>query len=412
MAHVDEWLPLLSSEVTLPVPWAFFRVLGVTAGLVLLRWVIGWVRKEDRTGAHAAVHPGPYAFEVLLAAVAVIMAFQSRRFIPLATVVLAGPLASATAWTLARLGPKAIAAVFLWDMVALAPPAHYVTITYWPGNPLNWGLSAFERMHRIPYKFPVSASQFIDDNDLGPNVLCNWEWEGYVRWACPRVKVFLGGRAQQIYTEQDLATYLTLRNPRAVADWYRHNHVSVAVLSPWDSRGPTGIGLLANPEWVCIYTDMHAVVLADIRSNEPLVQQALQGRLKYRSESVGALSHAMCLAAVGAFGHPDQVLAAAKSANAAWPTPFGYSVVASLASTPSLRPDALAYLEQESPRLSQLVGTPPDRRRILLCQVEIERSLADLYAAAGSQGKAAEVRRRANAADKAVAALNKAWWRN
>ena len=382
--EIPDWLPLLQSPFG--TPWMFFVVLGLTAGLALLR-LLCWL--FDRPASHGAANAGPtpigpFVFDSLLSVLVIIMAFRSLRFISLVALVLAAPLASLLAWLVRRFGRRAAAALAAGVLLELVPLARQDVLVYWPSNPTFRGTSIFDRMHRLPETFPVLAGRFLAENHLGGNVLCEWEWEGYLRWVCPDLKPVIGGRAQQVFSEEDLAAYYRLFDPRVGPDWLRQKQVSLAVLRPGDSNGQTMVSVLIGSNgWTCVYCDDETMVLVDSQAEDRLVQQCLASRLVYPSEPIRVLSQTLCLATQSSGSPPTDILAAAMQANAALPAVQAYIVVGCLGASPALRSDVIQYLQEEADRLLQLPSNPDNRLSILRCRMTIESTLIGLYQQAG-----------------------------
>jgi hypothetical protein len=353
-----------------------------------------------------AVAVGPIAFDYLLTAVAVIMTFRSRRFAPLAIVVAAAPLASLLMWVMGKLRWKGVAAAAAVVMAGLTILARHDILEYNPNNPLRLGKTVFDRMHLLPELFPVEVGRFFSDNHLGGNVYGAWEWEGYLRWACPRVKVFFGGRAQQIYNENDLAAHDRACDPQAGPGWLQQNQVHLVVLSPADATVMLP-SLLAGGNWAIIFHDGLNAVLADRQSEGQLVPQTLEGELKYPSELIRAISRMLCLSTTS--DNPADVFAAVKEANAVFPSTQAYFIAGILGQRESLRPDIIRYLEQEDSRLSQWPKTTTDRRKILLCRWQIQTTLAGLYHSDGRPYDAGQAQARSKAIDAELDAMKKAW---
>lgn len=408
--RVREWRPLLAPS-RLPVPWPFFIVLGLTASLAIARlgaFLVGG-RSRGQGPAAASVAAAPSVFGALLTLIAVAMAFHSRRFVPLAIVVSAEPLASLLSWLTARFGRKVLLALSICILAPVIGLTCHDVVVYWPDNPVHRGTSIFDRMHGLPESFPVSAAQFLADNHIRGNAFCDWEAEGYLHWVCPDVRVFIGGRAQQIYSEDTFETYTRLNGPRIAPDLLRQNHVQMVVLCIRSDTMARVSKLLLSGEWPCIYSDGSVIILVDAQECHPLVQQALDGKLKYSFNPVRALSRALCLATTLQPGDPAEMLAAVEEANAAAPTPLGYFVLRSLGRSPSLRPSIIQRLEAESSRLAQLPITGANHLMILSSRHEIQLALAGLYRDAGRTSAATNAQAQAGALAQQIAALGEAW---
>jgi hypothetical protein len=59
---------------------------------------------------------------------------------------------------------------------------------------------------------PLAAVEFLRRNGLTPNVMTEWKVAAAIMFYVPGARVFIDGRAQQVYTEQEYMTYLGLLN--------------------------------------------------------------------------------------------------------------------------------------------------------------------------------------------------------
>jgi hypothetical protein len=406
--QVEEWKPLLAPS-SMAAPWPFFVVLALAVVLAVLRLAGVVFARPARRPDITFLPSGPLAFDIALVVIAVLMALNSRRFVPLATLALAGPLASSFAWLADRAYRMMIVAMSAGALALLAALAYGDFIFYSPQNPVHVGTSIFERMHCLPEKFPVGAAQFLLANHVAGNAFCAWGWEGYLHWICPQVKVFIGGRAQQVYPEEILLAWRGI-DPKRVVECFRRWKVELAILPPWDPQNKAlTSALLASGRWACIYGDSSTLILADIQANGPLVEQALEGQLSYSSEAIGALSRTLCTATTSARQEPARVLAAATQAIAAAPSPQAYSIVGKLGRLPAFRAAVTDYLQEESLRLLRLPRTPANRLAILLCRLETQSALAALYRDAAMPDAARAAQVQADTLTAELLALRTAW---
>ncbi len=407
--QVPEWRPLLESPFA--IPRAFFMVIGLMAVLGTLRLAAlarsrGTKRRAPDNTAMAA---GAVAFEWILAAVAVLMAFQSQRFVPLVMLTAAGPLASSLAWLVQRLGGAGLAAVATCVLLQLGLLGRQDRMDYQRDNPVRRGSTLFDRMHFVSENFPVGAADFLACNHIVGNAVCEWEWEGYLRWVCPQVKLLIGGRAQQIYNEQDMVAFARLYDPDVAATWCRQNQVQLAVQS-FAPLGQKIMGELLTGGWAAIYSDGQAMVLVDPQAEPQLLRQAQQGQLTYPSQPVAALSRAACLTTTDPAAHGAEILAAVLQVNAATPMPQAYLLATGAGGpSPALRPAAVEYLRAESSRLARTPAAPADRLTILLCRRAIQVGLVGLYTQAGQPAAARAAQAEVAALDRQIDALQAEW---
>lgn len=135
------------------------------------------------------------------------MGWKARRFIPLAIIVGAPFLAAQVQWLMGLLA-RAHRWLSLGTIVAaaaLAIPllvyAKKLSRMYHPDHPKFPRQTFFDRMHSM-WAQPVGAAEFLAANQITGRVYHDWRWEGYLHWKCPQLKLFLGGRAHQVYDRE------------------------------------------------------------------------------------------------------------------------------------------------------------------------------------------------------------------
>jgi hypothetical protein len=364
---VAEWTPLFTNDLTaFGSRWEACTVAAVFLVLLLGRLVAG----RGGPTASGATEPGADRVRAIFDALAVIvvaaMAVGARRFVPLALVVIAGPLAATVAWWLRRLGsawPLRLAAVGLAAaVVGAAPP---VLRRYSAENPIFGGYSTFENMIDAP-TLPTGALDFLRANDLSGRAYAAWEWEGYLRWNEAPVTVFIGGRAQQVYDEVTLQKHKDLRtgtiDPRAI---FKAHDVSLAIL-PLTGAYANVIGKLIYTEespWTYLYSDGRTVVLGD-KSHPALAKllPALEGgTIPYATPEIATTTRMMYEAAWSTGAELDAIRQAAEKAAATAPNALAYATIGDVAmadrsSTKTTR----EYLAGERERLARLAAEHPE----------------------------------------------------
>lgn len=405
---VPEWLPLLAND-RLPFPWEFFIVLGLVllagAAFLLSRPPSRTARKPAASAPRAAF--GPIAFDLIVLGAVTAMAFQSRRFVPLAILASTVPLAMAVGGLAGRFGRGVTNALCAAVVLGVGWLAWWNLQPYRPDHPVRTGTTVFDRMHTVSDYFPVSAGRFLADNRLSGNAFTAWEWEGYLRWVHPGIRVMVGGRAQQIYPFGVLQLWTRIFSTEHGPWLLRENQVPLAIVSPSMGFTPLMSRLAATREWVGIYNDGRVMVLADARAEAtaPLIRRALAGQLEYPSEMTRALSLATCLTTGGATPDPAAILAAVRRANLARPTPQAYEFLAG----PGFGDDAVAYLEAESRRLADLPMRGKGSQDLRLCRGTIAAVLGVRYRAAGREAEARQAEERAAALAGEARAIWAAW---
>ncbi len=306
---VTEWQPLWRDVDAAAVPF-----IVLTAAVVLL--MAGAVRAVRRTAAgrpqRAAAHrPAPAAtpFDLQDAAVvffALAMAFLSRRFVPLASVIAAPPAAAWLSEALARRRARtAAAAAAAWArptsvVAGLAVAAAFVWLgvrcerTY--AGPWPFDFASASTIDRLSYAHlrPRGVCGFLAANGVAGRIWNFWEEGGYLSWCQPTsaatgrvpVQVFIDGRAQGAYPADALRAYYLLRaggpagqeadaqgrlmNPgelERARGWLRRQLAGDGVWLadvPYAQQDlPISLLLLNTESWQAVYADEEHTLLAD-----------------------------------------------------------------------------------------------------------------------------------------------------
>jgi len=412
--YVPEWRPIFSQR---PAPalttWEFFIVLGV-----LMLSAVLWLGRSGKRKSEAQATGrglGEFAFDAILGAVVILMAFRSRRFIPLANIILAPTLAVLLHGVLRprrHIVPSAVAAALI-----LLPGLYYgarLSRHYRSDNPVYAPETFLQRMIVRSFKFAPDAVKFINANHISGRVFNEWRWEGFLRWHCPQLSLFVGGRAQQVYDQQIVQLgeqIYTTKNPAVIL---RKEGVHLVVVP---------IGHLANgmlniltysrgAHWTYIYCDGVAVVLADTRYPETrkLIDSAVAGRLKYPSAGIAALSRAMCLTSRAAGKDVNAAAEAVKKANELQPTYVGYTSMGYLAFKRGYdKRKLIDYLEAQRLSLAQMKPDRPGYLRVLRSRSAAGRVLAALYRAVGLSGDADDCEREVAKLDRQTKDMVEEW---
>ena len=257
--------------------------------------------------------------------------------------------------------------------------------SYRADNPMRRGSSIFDRMHSVSDFFPVSAAEFFADNAISGNAVAAWEWEGYLHWVHPALKLFIGGRAQQVYPGDALELWFSIQYSPEGPELLRQQHAGLVVLPSAGGYSAMISRLIQTREWACIYDDSRVLVLTDTQSEagRALALRALGGTLRYPSDVSRELSFSMGQLTGASTPDSARVLAALQQANAAAPTPEAYQVIGSLATSLGLRAEITTYLEQEAQRLEQAQPHGAGEQEIRRCRIQILATLGALYRTSG-----------------------------
>lgn len=285
---VSEWhppylVPPMFSAVFPPVAriWAILTVAALAAvllgGIAAALWLKG---ASDRAGEQRPGGIHISAFDVLALGIGLILMFFARRFSPV-FLIFAAPLATLLAVQATRRLPGGVRAWTRYALVGLA----WIALAFpkivpddaprdAQGNPrdfaagagyLAWwatvehiargpfagsDLGLLERVTRLDAT-PRSQVEYLSRNDLRANVFSEWTQAGVLMFYAPNVRVYMDGRAQQVY---DVEHYLRYREMTRTPALHKltpaqRADASALVLAELD-RSKTDMVLLRTPDAV------------------------------------------------------------------------------------------------------------------------------------------------------------------
>jgi hypothetical protein len=244
-------------------------------------------------------------FEALLALVTLVMAVLSNRFIILALVALTPLLAGQFAW---------LCRIFKFYRLLLAAVSGFVlvfgmlilfdnVISYDSHNPVmnNGTGSLFEKMHFTNKLYDKELIRFINTNRISGHIYCPWKWEGYLRMNCPQLKLFIGGRAQQIYSIDAYDQYMYTSgydipaySGKAPTDVL--NAIGAHYLIAANSQDSQNLVLTALNcgNWVIVYADAQWLLFANTRAQNAvaIINLFTDDKLIFEKEATRAMSRA------------------------------------------------------------------------------------------------------------------------
>jgi len=220
---VSEWLPPYFRDGYFPTTRRFWWIFGVGAAGAAAAGIVLIVSRAAQAGA-AVVPVGLSAFDVLSVAIGLMLALFARRFAPM-FYILGAPVV--TLWLLRchaglpRQGQSALRYVSLaaaWVLAVVLGVHTYQTVerelvTRFKGKPQMGLLERVTRYDATPHK----AILYLRNNDLRANVLAEWTQAGPVMFFAPGCRVFMDGRAQQVYDVDHYMRYQMLLSRRPTA---------------------------------------------------------------------------------------------------------------------------------------------------------------------------------------------------
>jgi hypothetical protein len=391
---ITEWQPTsLTAMKGAVTVWELLLLLALI--LAVAAWRLYASRHARKARAATATIPTSLTlFDASLVLLMTAMAFSANRFVPLALMVLA-PLAAELGDDLLRSDrrwvPTALCALAL--AIPLVPFAAWAEARYAKDNPRFTDESVFQRMvgaDRMPY----GAANFLDDNGLVGRAFNEWRWEGFLHLRCPQLKLFLGGRAQQIYSIDALHAYREVTSSPQPADVLARWGVHIVVV-PAESEYIKLVNKLvfaAGAHWATVFYDDRALVLSDLsaRATRALAEDVAASRPRFRRNDVAALSRALCRVspALGVGG--PQAVEELLAANQTLPTAGGPWFVLFAAAAGEIQPQLLARLLENEDRLLAAESGSTGRLARLQARVSIAQILENLYRAAGRTPQASK----------------------
>lgn len=374
--QVSEWRPLFD-PAGVGQTRAYLLLVASTAA-VLVVWLPDAV-------ASARARKAPEAlcwFDLAVLLVAVAMSLVSRRFVPLAALVL-GPMAAGAAaavwqrrgkWREATARFRCAGRVAAWvgacaAVVAVGRGAAAAYVAPWPPDARH--ASVFDRLTHT-YLRPHGAMQFLAANGVEGRILVPWEEGGFVAAAqrpdpaTGRVplQVLIDGRAQEAFPASTLVAYQELvaggpvaatlsaaaRPPTdaeaaALRRWVEQRleelGIGLVLVTPASKESVLALALFNAAEWHVVYLDEYHSLLASRRLAPALVAAVEAGTAAFPDGQAAALTRAYRGLRVGGAAGLDeafrQAIAACEPVPSARAVGFGVQAAAGQAREAELR---------------------------------------------------------------------------
>lgn len=386
--NVAEWQPIWG-VIRFGSVWEFIFVIIITISIIL--WRLKTVNRERDTQKQSwwsrerptVPNSGIMLFEVIFFLVVVCMAVASRRFIPIALLLVAPILAMQIWWLIGVMRSQWVIAVLgVMILIMAYSQFDYSRHFYAPNNPLGHQGTFFEKMNQMNKYYPAKLAQFINSNQISGNIYGNWEWEGYLRWECPQLKVYIGGRAQQIYNVKEFQLHEEILTGKTPADILKRLNVHWMV-SSYDTRYLSLINrLVTTGKWVYIYNDNRTCLLADPSwsAARVIMEKALQNQLIFEDDTDALLSRASTILSPAAGQDHARALLLLQQAVQRKPLSKAYMALSDfILAEPQMAPAVVNFLERELARLDKMSLNNPEGEEILNCKYTILSNLLQYY---------------------------------
>jgi hypothetical protein len=215
----------------------------------------------------ALVPRGNDAPLVGVAALMIAATFTALRNVPLGIIAAAPPLARRWALAMKRIRGASISTIPADARASVATQSIIALIAI--ALALKTGVPS--RKLEPERKYPAGAIAFMQEYSLSGNILCDYEWAGYVLYhAAPASRVFIDGRFEMIYPERIVRDFVDFYDAHAdasrVLDSYPHDLV---LISP---NAPARKIMNGRRDWMLIYRDDAALLYA--RADSPATRIA------------------------------------------------------------------------------------------------------------------------------------------
>lgn len=260
--QVSEWYRPFEAWRSFPPVWRFWTILGVSLGLLLVGSLLWWLGRGKGQPAPPSGQLHSSLFDVAVVLIGLWMTLWARRFAPIYFIfgapvflvwimLLARPLMARPRRYL-RLGLTGCAGLFAIAVaIETGRKAHADLVQTFEGRP---EFNLLERVTRYDTN-SHNAIQFLKENQLEVNLLVDWAQAGLIMLHCPEAKVFMDGRAQQVYNETQYRRYCVLLvardTPRELMMRILDQHNTDAVLLRRSSKTENlRTALEQSPRWV------------------------------------------------------------------------------------------------------------------------------------------------------------------
>ncbi len=363
-------------------------------------------------------------FESILALVTLVMAALSNRFIMLALVALAPILAGQIAW---------LCRILKYSRLLLTAVSGFVLVlgmliiidnirSYDPHNPVmnNGAGTFFEKMHFTNKLYDKGMIRFINANGISGHVFSPWMWEGYLRWTCPQLKPFVGGRAQQVYSIEAYNQYMYTSGYDVPV--YRGkpptdvlNAIDAHYLIAANSQDAQNLVLTALNcgNWAIIYADEQWLLFANTQAGNAatIASLANEDKLVYEKEATRAMSRAAySLSRVSGL----QIEGLLPLFNEAWKYEprwlWGYWILYSnLGFNAEFLRELVLLMDEQLSRLEKMSLEGADADSILRCRIYLSSALEEYAKSQGLTVMAQEKKRSLETAGRLEVALYDKW---
>ncbi len=399
--NITEWQPVWRYRLILNI-YTFFITLAIPFGLLLLRLIyahkaaktnkMNRTKKESLVAAIVKNHPniGVVVFEILFVTISTILAVKSQRVYPIALLAAVPLVSLLVSWFIRNFRIywlQVILCIVIFGFAGAEIVGFYDA--YRANHPLWENGSLYKKMSMVyENNYPVAMAEFINDNQIGGNAFSCWTWDGYLRWYSPQIKVFIGGRAQQIHDEETLQKSLDFESGRLPISDLSKENVQIVLGTVINNNYQRIFGeFIQTANWVVVYFDGANYLAVD--SNwlpaRDIVERAMNNRLVFRDKATENISLVCASISLTKGINPavlfDRMTAAVKYRYESW----CYEMLGKLMNNGPNDIKVVNFLESELNRMKGIDAYHTSRGvNILTCQGTIAAILSNYYLRQGN----------------------------
>lgn len=392
--RVSEWQPIWV-KTDFGEIWEFIAFICLFILLLCLQlvWKTASPGKHNpatRTNKNAGTINAQSLFDWSFGVILILFAAFSRRLIPLAIISLT-PVLALQFWKLVFKTRKqwlipAFGIILLALTCILFGQDLRIYASDYPH--LNPG-TQFDRMNYINNSFPPKLVKFINENGLRGNVLSAWVWEGYMRWYCPQIKIFMGGRAQQVYDEATLNDYNDILSGKLSLELLQRYGVKmIAIPDIYDKIIKKTV---FDGNWVVLFTDGRSFLLADSTwpATRELSSRILKGRIAFDDHATAVMSQAALMLSPAMHINRLEVIRGLSEGVKLQPWSWGYQQLSEiLASDLEYAPQIADFFQKELPELEDKGIRNQDGEELIVSRMIIAMALTGYYNEQGLKDQA------------------------
>ena len=235
---------------------------------------------------------------------------------------------------------------------------------------------------------PVESFKFLKQLDEPFNIFAQWTVSGILFGRVPNARVFMDGRAQQVYSERHYILFNSFffdQNPKR--DWalrlLDETKTEFVVLRPTGEAQALLQAIMADSNWMPIITLQREALFVrrGSRAAQRLTELSREGRVTWPSSLASLVTQADLLLQATP-PDPNQAVAVLKRATELDPPegPKAYSALTRVWSRLGRQREGLAFFEAERQRVAALPLAPPDEHHRQTALNAIDQQIGQLRA--------------------------------